>query len=105
MFMEMLYSIEEFKDFINKDCPVIVLFSTHDCATCEAVEDKLDKLLHNIDKAKIYLDDIAALGSEISIFSVPVVAIYIKSKEFYRFVRVFSMYDVKKKIERLEAFI
>jgi len=29
MSMEMLFSIEEFKDFINKDYPVIVLFSTH----------------------------------------------------------------------------
>jgi len=105
MSMEMLYSIEEFKDFISKDYPVIVLFSTHGCATCEAVENRLNKLLHNMDKAKIYLDDIAALRGVMSIFSVPVLAIYIKSKEFYRFVRVFSMYDVKKKIERLEAFI
>ncbi len=103
--MEILLSIKDFKDFISKDYPVIVLFSTHDCAACEAVENKLNKLLYNIDKAKVYLDDIAALSGEVSVFNVPVLAVYFKSKEFYRFIRVFSMHDVEEKIERLRSFI
>lgn len=92
---------EEFYSFISQNRPTIVLFSTHDCATCTPVEKKIAKSFADIDKRKVYLDDMPLLRGSLSIFNVPVVCIYADSKEFARFIRIFSINEIRSKLDRL----
>ncbi len=96
---------KDFYSFIAQRKPVLVVFSTHECATCIPVEKKIDERFDGVEKRKAYLDDLAKLRGELSIFNVPVVSIYFESKEFARFVRVFSINDVEKKLNRLMEFV
>ncbi|AEA33103.1 thioredoxin family protein [Hippea maritima] len=103
--MKELDSKEEFESFIQNKKPSIVVFSTHDCATCKPVKDKIASRFKDIDAANIYLDDVRELAGELSIFNVPVVCIYLEGKELYRFIRVFSLDKIEEKINRIMEFI
>ncbi len=103
--MKTIETEEAFHSFIAKDKPAIVLFATHDCATCVPVAKKIDERFQDIDKAKVYLDDLSTLRGFLSIFNVPVVCIYFEQKEFARFIRVFSMDEIEEKINRLLGFL
>lgn len=103
--MKKIEKNEEFYDFIAQNKPVIVVFSTHDCSTCVPVEKKIDENFQDIEKAKVYLDDMAQIRGSLGIFNVPVVCIYFDSKEFARFIRVFSISQIKEKLDRLKEFM
>ena len=99
-------SREAFSDFISSNKPVLVVFSTHDCATCKPVKEKVEKEFEGvIDTANVYLDEVKELSGELSIFNVPVVCIFLEGKEIYRFVRVFSMDDIREKLNRILEFL
>ncbi len=101
--MDTIEKDEEFYNFISKNKPIIILFSTHDCATCPQVEKRITENFSDIDKRKIYLDDMLALRGSLSIFNTPVVCIYVESKKFARFIRIFSISKIKT--NRLLEFI
>ncbi|WP_156919086.1 thioredoxin family protein [Hippea sp. KM1] len=103
--MKELSSKEEFEDFIQNGRPTIVVFSTHDCATCRPVKEKIASRFKDVDTANIYLDDVRELSGELSIFNVPVVCIFLEGKELYRFIRVFSMDEIEEKLNRVLEFI
>ena len=101
-----LKSKEAFFNFVSSNKPVLVVFSTHDCATCKPVKEKVEKSFQGIvDTANVYLDEVKELSGELSIFNVPVVCIFLESKEIYRFVRVFSMDEIEEKLNRLLEFV
>ncbi len=103
--MKTIEKNEEFYELIAKNKPVIVVFSTHDCSTCLPVEQKIDENFKDVEKAKVYLDDMAQLRGSLGIFNVPVVCIYLESKEIARFIRVFSINQIKEKLDRLMEFL
>ncbi len=103
--MKVLEKDDEFYSFIGQSKPTIVEFATHDCATCIPIEKKIDEKFENIEKVKVYLDDMPTLRGALGIFNVPVVCVYFESKEFAKFIRVFSMDELQAKIDRLLEFI
>ncbi len=101
-----LKSKEGFFNFVSSDKPVLVVFSTHDCATCKPVKEKIMNRFDGfVSTANIYLDDVKELSGELSIFNVPVVCIFLEGKEVYRFIRVFSMDEVEEKLNRVLEFL
>ncbi len=101
-----LKSKEDFFNFVSSDKPVLVVFSTHDCATCKPVKEKIMNRFDGfVSTANIYLDDVKELSGELSIFNVPVVCIFLEGKEVYRFIRVFSMDEVEEKLNRVLEFL
>ena len=95
-----------FFNFVSSNKPVLVVLSTHDCATCKPVKEKVEKRFQGIvDTANVYLDEVKELSGELSIFNVPVVCIFLEGKEVYRFVRVFSMDEIEEKLNRLLEFV
>jgi len=82
-----------------------VLFVTRDCAVCASLEKKLLRSLDGERMAKLYLDDLEELKGETGIFSVPAVVVYISSKEYARFVGVFSAEEVVKRYYRLKELV
>ena len=103
--MKRIEKTEEFDSFISSKKPVIVVFSTHDCATCKPVKEKVEKKLTQVETAEVFLDDLAELAGRLSIFNVPTVCIYLESKELYRFIRVFSMDEIEEKLNRVLEFL
>ncbi len=101
-----LKSKEGFFSFVSSDRPVLVVFSTHDCATCKPVKEKImNKFDGFVNTANIYLDDVKDLAGELSVFNVPVVAIFFEGKEVYRFVRIFSLDEIEEKLNRILEFL
>lgn len=103
--MNIIESDEDFYKFIGRQKPVIVIFSTHTCHTCVGVEEKIENSFKDIEKAKVYLDDLPLLRGQLGIFNVPVVSIYFDSQETAKFIRVFSIDNIKSKINRLLEFV
>ena len=101
-----LKSKEDFFIFVSSNKPVLVVFSTHDCTTCKPVKEKVVNRFDGfINTANIYLDCLKELAGELSIFNVPVVAIFFEGREVYRFVRVFSIDEIEKKLNRILEFL
>ncbi len=103
--MKELKTRDDFFKFISNNKPTIVVFSTHDCNTCKPVKEKIENGFKDIETANIYLDELKQLSGELAIFNVPVVCIFLSGKELYRFVRVFSISQIKEKLDRLREFI
>ncbi len=101
-----LKSKEDFFNFVSSDKPVLVVFSTHDCTTCKPVKEKIMNRFDGfVNTANIYLDDVKELAGELSMFNVPVVAIFFEGKEACRFVRVFSLDEIEEKLNRILEFL
>jgi hypothetical protein len=103
--MKIIENENEFQEFISIDKPTIIVFATHDCATCKPVEKKIDDRFKDINKAKVYLGDMPTLKGSLGVFNVPVVCIYFEGKEFTRFIRVFGIDEIEEKLDRLRKFI
>jgi len=103
--MEEIKDKRSFYEFISSKTPVLVVFSTHDCATCIPVKQKIEANFKEFPKANVYLDEVKELSGEVSIFNVPAVCIFLEGKELFRFVRVFSMDEIREKLTRLMEYI
>ncbi len=103
--MDAIKSADEFYRFISQKKPSIVVFSTHDCSTCPTIERKIEENFPQMKKRVVFLDDLPEISGKTGIFSVPVVSIFFDSNEMARFAGIFSINDIKNRIERLKGFL
>ncbi len=103
--MKEIKSKEEFFKFIAPKKPIIIVFSTHGCSTCVPVKQKIETNFKDLPTANVYLDEVKELSGELAIFNVPTVCIFLEGRELFRFVRVFSMDEIREKINRVMEYL
>ena len=103
--MKEIKSKEEFFEFISSKKPVLVVSSTHDCSTCVPVKQKIETNFKDLPTANVYLDELKELSGELAIFNVPTVCLFLEGRELFRFVRVFSIDEIREKINRVMEYL
>jgi thioredoxin-like negative regulator of GroEL len=105
--MNMVDSGEALARFIRDNEMVLIYFGTQKCSVCNVMEPKVEELLKNylrIKSAKIDVEKSLQISAEYSIFTIPVILLFIEGKEVIREARYISLQDVNNKIERYYDF-
>jgi len=100
---------EDLEEIIGQNTGVMVYFSCEDCGVCNALSPKIEELL----KSKlpfikqIFLDtkEHLEIASEVGVFSVPTLIIYIDGREFIREGRNMSLAILEDKLRRINELL
>jgi len=103
--MNYIQSIAEYEQIAKENLGVLFYFSTVTCNVGEALESKVEKMLHtHFPKMPMYFVDTnlqAELAAQQSVFVVPTVLVYFDGKETIRKSRNISVGELGASIERL----
>lgn len=101
--MRSLHTRGELEELISANAMTLVYFGGESCGVCRAVKPKLIELLRDYPKmvsgsvdAEKYLETAA----EYSVFTIPVILVFVEGKEVIRAARHFSLVELEEKIAR-----
>ncbi|NBC82156.1 MAG: thioredoxin [Bacteroidetes bacterium] len=82
----------------------LILFSSQKCSVCQAIKPKIERLAEtfkNVLRYKfIQVDENPELRAHYQVFTCPTLLVMIENKEYYRFIRSFSITEVENKLNR-----
>ena len=93
----------EVEEFIKENLISIVYFSGATCGACDAIKEKVLHIIKDYNEVK-FLEVNATEDKEIAaiydIFSLPILLLFVNSKETLRIGRYFNMLEFKNSIDR-----
>lgn len=102
--MQELSSYEELLRHIRDDEAALFYFSTPDCGVCKSVKPKVMHMAEeHFPRLKCYYIDIDAVPEargQCSAYSVPLILVYFRGKEYVRMARNFGITELGQKIDR-----
>jgi thioredoxin-like negative regulator of GroEL len=98
-----LNSIEEINEFISSNKLAFLYISSNNCDVCTVLFPKIEEVLCKYPKItykKVDVDKLPEVAGHLSIFTIPVLILYIEEKEAIRKARFISIDELDKEIER-----
>ena len=98
-----LNSHKEITDLIINNKMVIVYFTGSACGACEVIKGKIEIIAEDFPKIllrEVNGEENITLAAQYSIFSLPIMILFIEGKEFLRVGRNINLLELKKDIER-----
>ena len=98
-----IYTSEEIKNIIINNEMVILYFSNEVCGACDAIRNKIYRILESYSKVKMIeingekQIDLAAINN---VFSFPLLLLYVNGKETIRIGRNVDSLELEKSIKR-----
>jgi thiol-disulfide isomerase/thioredoxin len=102
--MNELFSIEEIDHFINSHHFAFLYISKTNCSVCHALLPKVKEVMAdfpNIHLAFINTDHIPDIAGHLSIFTAPVLILYVDGQEVLREARFVHIDPFREKIEKI----
>jgi len=99
-----LFSIEDVEQFINSHHLAFLYISKTNCSVCHALLPKVEKVLAEFPKIQmgfINVDDIPSIAGHLSIFTAPVLILYVDGKEVLREARFVHVDQFKEKVKKI----
>jgi len=99
-----LFSIEEIEHFVNNHHLAFLYISKTNCSVCHALLPKVQKIMEEfpkIQKAFVNVDNVPDIAGYLSIFTAPVLILYVDGKEVLREARFVHVEQFKKKVEKI----
>ena len=96
-------STNDIKDIINNNDMVIVYFTGLDCGACETIKFKVENILErypNIKFCEVSGEKYPSIAADFGVFSLPIMILYVDTKETIRVGRNVSLLDIEKDISR-----
>ena len=100
--MKILEKSEDFEKLIQQESALIILIGSHACAPCGAISQKIQywRQTHaQVSFLYVPIERFAGDCSQIGIFSVPAVLVYLSGKLYLRESGIFSIAEVLGKTE------
>ncbi len=101
--MKLMDSQHEVEELIRANTMTLIYFGGESCGVCRAVKPKLIELLKNYPKivsGSVDTEKSIETAAAFSIFTIPVILVFIEGKEIIRAARHFSMLELEEKIAR-----
>lgn len=98
-----LQNVEELEALIAREPFVLVVFSSHHCGTCLAVERKFAAWLEGHEAVKgvfIKADEVLEVASAFGVLSSPTVQVYMDGRRVLEETGCFSVEAIEKRLER-----
>ncbi|MDD5359644.1 MAG: thioredoxin family protein [Sulfurovaceae bacterium] len=96
--------IEELEQFISTHDGVMLYFSGENCGVCDALKPKIKEVIETnfpkIEQVYIKTQENIEIASQVGVFSVPTIIIYLDGKEFLREGRNISLLEFAAKLSR-----
>lgn len=97
-------TLEELKSFIDETPMALVYFSTATCSACSALKPKVEELVKDYEKMmkmiEVKADKSIEVASQLNIFMLPAILLYIDGKEVLRESKYISVIELKEKLDR-----
>lgn len=102
-FVKLMDSVDSIRQLIDENEMVLIYFGSENCNVCSAVKPKVEGILGKYSAITSGLVDVeksSKAAAEFSVFTIPVILVFIEGKEIIREARYISMKDIEDKIER-----
>jgi thiol-disulfide isomerase/thioredoxin len=99
-----LFSIEDVEHFINSHHLAFLYISKTNCSVCHALLPKVKEVMAEFPKiqmAFVNVDDIPDIAGHLSIFTAPVLILYVDGKEVLREARFVHIEQFMKKVKKI----
>jgi thiol-disulfide isomerase/thioredoxin len=99
-----LFSIEDVEHFINSHHLAFLYISKTNCSVCHALLPKVKEVMAEFPKiqmAFVNVDDIPDIAGHLSIFTAPVLILYVDGKEVLREARFVHIEQFMKKVKNI----
>jgi thioredoxin-like negative regulator of GroEL len=106
--MNELFSIEEVDDFVNNHRLAFLYISRTNCSVCHALLPKIKEVMVDFPKiqlAFVNADHVPAIAGHLSIFTAPVMILYVDGKEVLREARFVHVEQFREKVEKVYLLI
>lgn len=106
--MEILQSKSAIDTAIQDEEMVLLLFGTTDCSVCKQLVSSIPVLLSDYPKISGYhinVQELAWVRGVFSIFTAPVILLYIRGKEYLRMGRFIRMSQLKEQLDRYYTMV
>ena len=97
-------SIDEVRQFIQKNELAFVYISREDCSVCHAVRPQVQSMLEDyprIQSIQADADRIPEVAGDFTVFSVPALLLFVEGKEVIREARFVKMDDLNRQFKRV----
>lgn len=104
--MEPVKTIKEMHQLIQKNDMLLVYFGSNTCGVCRDLQPKIEAMIDrypNIRAVKVDAQNVSELTASYSIFSAPVVMLFVQGKETVREAGIISVINLEEKISRYDA--
>jgi thioredoxin-like negative regulator of GroEL len=101
---EHLANMEEIDAFIESNELAFLYISRPDCSVCHALKPQVQTLLQNYPQIKcghIDADETEAVAGKFSIFTVPVLLLFVEGKEYIREARIVHLDLLEEKLDKI----
>jgi thiol-disulfide isomerase/thioredoxin len=102
--MNELFSIEEIEHFVNNHHLAFLYISKTNCGVCHALLPKIKEVMAEFPKiqmAFVNADDVPNIAGHLSIFTAPVLILYVDGKEVLREARFVHVELFKEKVKKI----
>jgi len=86
-----------------------IYFTGNDCGVCQVLKPKLKAMLEEefplVEFSEINIQTQPELSAKYLIFTVPVLLIQVDSKEYAKFIRSFSVSEVREKLHKPYSYL
>lgn len=101
---EELTSLEEIDTFLKEHRLAFLYIFRTNCSVCHALLPQVKQLMTaypEIQLGSINADDVEAVAGRFSIFTIPVLLLFVENKEYVREARIVHMDLFKEKIDKI----
>lgn len=102
--MKELFSIEEVDDFVNHHHLAFLYISRTNCSVCHALLPKITEVMTDFPKIQpgfVNADHVPAIAGHLSVFTVPVLVLFVSGKEVLREARFVHVEQFREKVKRI----
>jgi thioredoxin-like negative regulator of GroEL len=101
--VDMATTKEAIEELVKNNVMALVYFGGKSCDVCNVMKPKVEELLRhypNIKSIQVDVEKSLEVSATYSIFTIPVILVFIEGKEIIREARHISMQDIDSKIDR-----
>ncbi|GAE94987.1 thioredoxin [Gracilibacillus boraciitolerans JCM 21714] len=101
-----LYSIKEIDQFIEANQLSFLYIAKNNCSVCHSLLPQIEKIMNNyinIATGYILIDDLPSIAGCLSIFSAPVLILFVEGKEYLREARIVHLDHFQDKLDKIYA--
>lgn len=96
-----LTTLEQVESFMNENTLAFLYISQPNCSVCHGLLPQVERLLEtfpHIHTAHVQTNELPAIAGRLSIFTVPVLLLFVEGKEFIREARIVHLDQLEEKL-------
>jgi len=99
-----LTSLDEINQFIEENDLAFLYFTTPNCSVCHGLRPQIEAMLEQypkIKRAEIDASEVREAAGQFSVFTAPVLLLFVYGKEYIREARIVHTAELNEKIKRI----